>query len=264
MSISSMPNPNPRRLSSSRRSILPTQQPLVTKASFGSKNTVTSKVSAHISSSTEKIKTGLSTSGVPDTRKPRHSHHQDSDTVHSLKNIRTNKDPHQTRTIHVSNVHHRATEEDIRNHFSACGEILTVIMLNQISTGVPTGGANLEFATREAAQKALILNGSRFMGRALKISSLYHSRGENKHKDLRLDVLQLENQINIAQWKLDALVGNIDNSLTPSNKERAHSEVQSVNQETENNVHQPDIAMEEETYIEYYSASDGSTENSSV
>lgn len=76
-------------------------------------------------------------------------------------------------------------------------------------------------------------------------------------------MLQLENQINIAQWNLDALVSNIDNSLAPSNEKRAHleSEVKSVNQETQNNVHQPDVIMEEEAYIEYYSASDGSTEN---
>lgn len=76
-------------------------------------------------------------------------------------------------------------------------------------------------------------------------------------------MLQLENQINIAQCNLDALVSNIDNSLAPSNEKRAHleSEVKSVNQETQNNVHQPYVIMEEEAYIEYYSASDGSTES---
>ncbi|CAI5506702.1 unnamed protein product [Closterium sp. Naga37s-1] len=83
------------------------------------------------------------------------------------------------RSVLVSNVHFAATVAALTLHFAACGEICRVTMLTHPLTGRPRGCAYIEFATKEAVDKALALNDASFMSRPLKIIHKPHAAVES-------------------------------------------------------------------------------------
>lgn len=74
-----------------------------------------------------------------------------------------------SRTIFLSNVHFAATKDSLSRHFNKFGEVLKVIILTDPATGQPKGSAYIEFMRKEAAERALSLDGTSFMSRFLKI-----------------------------------------------------------------------------------------------
>lgn len=83
------------------------------------------------------------------------------------------------RSVFVKNVDFSATAEDLKDHFSDCGEIKRITILTDKFTQKPKGYvfisfidhpplfryAYVEFSTKEAAIKAKIHNESLFKGR---------------------------------------------------------------------------------------------------
>ena len=63
------------------------------------------------------------------------------------------------------------TEEELVEHFEPCGAIERVYINCNKSTGRPEGFAYLEFQTEEAVSNALKLDGSRFQGKKLKVTT---------------------------------------------------------------------------------------------
>ncbi len=73
--------------------------------------------------------------------------------------------------IYVGNISFKATEEDIRELFAGCGEVLSVKMITDAHTGNPKGFGFVEMVREEDAQKAIAeLNGTTFMDRAISVA----------------------------------------------------------------------------------------------
>ncbi|KAI3683049.1 hypothetical protein L1987_83546 [Smallanthus sonchifolius] len=72
-------------------------------------------------------------------------------------------------TIFVSNVHFAATKDGLSRHFNKFGDVLKVVILTEPATGQPKGSAYVEFMRKEAAEKALSLDGTSFLSRILKV-----------------------------------------------------------------------------------------------
>lgn len=73
------------------------------------------------------------------------------------------------RSIYVGNVDYSATGDQLSAHFTDCGTINRVTIMCDKATGQPKGFAYIEFDDHNAAQNALILNESTFLGRQLKV-----------------------------------------------------------------------------------------------
>lgn len=73
------------------------------------------------------------------------------------------------RSIYIGNVEYAARPEDLEKHFAPAGAVNRVnIMLNKM-TGQPKGFAYIEFAEPAMVAEALLLNGTEFFGRPLKV-----------------------------------------------------------------------------------------------
>ncbi|KAI3826934.1 hypothetical protein L1987_00994 [Smallanthus sonchifolius] len=72
-------------------------------------------------------------------------------------------------TIFVSNVHFAATKDGLSRHFNKFGDVLKVVILTEPASGQPKGSAYVEFMRKEAAEKALSLDGTSFLSRILKV-----------------------------------------------------------------------------------------------
>lgn len=66
-------------------------------------------------------------------------------------------------------VDYSATGDQLSAHFTDCGTINRVTIMCDKATGQPKGFAYIEFDDHNAAQNALILNESTFLGRQLKV-----------------------------------------------------------------------------------------------
>ncbi|KAF6143871.1 hypothetical protein GIB67_009852 [Kingdonia uniflora] len=75
----------------------------------------------------------------------------------------------ESRTVFVTNVHFAATKGNLAKHFSKCGAIVNVIILNDVVTAQPKGSAYITFADKEFADKAIALTGTSFWSRILKV-----------------------------------------------------------------------------------------------
>lgn len=71
-------------------------------------------------------------------------------------------------SIYVGQVDYEAQPEELREHFESCGTIER-ITIGETKSGQRKGYAYIEFADKEAVQSALLLNGSIFKGRELKV-----------------------------------------------------------------------------------------------
>jgi RNA recognition motif-containing protein len=65
--------------------------------------------------------------------------------------------------LYVGNLSHDATEQQLRDLFSQAGEITTLTLINDASTGQSKGFGFVEMVTDEGAQEAI----KRFNGHAL-------------------------------------------------------------------------------------------------
>ncbi len=75
-----------------------------------------------------------------------------------------------TNRLYVGNLAFHATEDLINQHFSACGEVVSVSVMTDRETGRSRGFAFVEMGSAEAAQKAIQeLNGSDLQGRPLRV-----------------------------------------------------------------------------------------------
>ena len=75
------------------------------------------------------------------------------------------------RSVYVGNVDYTTTPEDLQQHFHSCGTINRVTILCDKFTGHPKGFAYVEFADKDSATNALLMNETSFKGRQLKVSS---------------------------------------------------------------------------------------------
>lgn len=73
--------------------------------------------------------------------------------------------------IFVGNLSRDATEEDVRNAFSAYGNVASIAILKDKFTGEPRGFGFVEMESRAEAQAAINgLNGTSLKGRALTVN----------------------------------------------------------------------------------------------
>merc|ERR1712066_588673 len=73
------------------------------------------------------------------------------------------------RSVYVGQVDYGSTPEELQEHFKSCGQINRITILVDKYTGCPKGFAYVEFADEQCVQNSLLLNGSLFRGRQLKV-----------------------------------------------------------------------------------------------
>ncbi|OLQ03556.1 Polyadenylate-binding protein 2 [Symbiodinium microadriaticum] len=73
------------------------------------------------------------------------------------------------RSVYVGQVDWGATPEELQEHFKTCGQINRITILVDKFTGHPKGRAYIEFGDEQSVQNSLLLNGSLFRGRQLKV-----------------------------------------------------------------------------------------------
>ncbi len=80
--------------------------------------------------------------------------------------------------IYVGNVPFKATEADLKVHFSQAGDVVSVIIPKDQQSGQSRGFAFIEMSTRHEAQKAVsMLNKRNFMEKVLLVKQARLRRG---------------------------------------------------------------------------------------
>ncbi|CAK9037948.1 unnamed protein product [Durusdinium trenchii] len=74
------------------------------------------------------------------------------------------------RSVYVGQVDYGATPEELQEHFKTCGQINRITILVDKFSGHPKGRAYIEFGDEQSVQNSLLLNGSLFRGRQLKVT----------------------------------------------------------------------------------------------
>lgn len=73
--------------------------------------------------------------------------------------------------LFVGNIDYNATENDLQDHFSRAGTVLSVNILHDRATGKSRGFGFVEMSSPDEAQKAVAeLHGSEFAGRKLTVN----------------------------------------------------------------------------------------------
>merc|ERR1719327_1766467 len=80
-----------------------------------------------------------------------------------------NREEIDKRSVYIGQVDYGATPEELQEHFKSCGQISRITILVDKYTGHPKGFAYIEFADEQSVQNSLLLNGSLFRGRQLKV-----------------------------------------------------------------------------------------------
>jgi cold-inducible RNA-binding protein len=78
--------------------------------------------------------------------------------------------PMQQNKLYVGNFPYSVDESQLREMFSAYGDIQDIALIKDRETGRSKGFAFITFASQQAAEKALGLNGKEVDGRALKVN----------------------------------------------------------------------------------------------
>merc|ERR1712070_1370902 len=81
-----------------------------------------------------------------------------------------NREEIDKRSVYIGQVDYGATPEELQEHFKSCGQVSRITILVDKYTGHPKGFAYIEFADEQGVQNSLLLNGSLFRGRQLKVS----------------------------------------------------------------------------------------------
>ena len=118
---------------------------------------------------------------------------------------RSSRDPRETRTVFVGNIHSTCTRKQIRQLFNTCGKVETVrvrclqvkegklprkvaIRKHKQLTEESTFNAYVVFLSEDEARKSLKLNGTLLNGRHLRVDLVSKTDTERKHKETRLSV----------------------------------------------------------------------------
>lgn len=76
-----------------------------------------------------------------------------------------------SKRLYVGNISFKATEDDVKDLFSQAGEVESVKLIKDASTGRARGFGFVEMSTDEEAQKAVSqLNGNNFMERSIVVN----------------------------------------------------------------------------------------------
>jgi RNA recognition motif-containing protein len=87
-----------------------------------------------------------------------------------------------SKKIYVGNLHFKATEEDLRELFSKSGEVESVKIIKDLSTGSSRGFGFVEMSADEDVQKAIKnLNGYTFMERKLNVNEAKSGQKKDRH-----------------------------------------------------------------------------------
>ena len=92
-----------------------------------------------------------------------------------------------SKRLYVGNISFKATEDDVRDLFSQAGEVVSVRLIKDATTGRLRGFGFVEMATDEDAQKAISkLNGNAFMDRSIIVNEAkpqeMHEKGRPREK----------------------------------------------------------------------------------
>merc|ERR1719157_296594 len=74
------------------------------------------------------------------------------------------------RSVYIGSVDYGSTPEELQEHFKSCGAVNRITILVNKFDGHPKGFAYIEFADEQSVQNSLLLNGSLFRGRQLKVT----------------------------------------------------------------------------------------------
>ncbi len=73
--------------------------------------------------------------------------------------------------LYVGNISFRATEDDVKDLFSQAGEVVSVKLIKDATTGRLRGFGFVEMASQEEAKKAIsMMNGCSFMDRNIVVN----------------------------------------------------------------------------------------------
>jgi len=73
-------------------------------------------------------------------------------------------------SIYVGNVDYSTTTENLQELFAACGQLERVTIICDKWTGQPKGFAYIQFASSDGVENAVLLDGSEFKGRVIKVT----------------------------------------------------------------------------------------------
>jgi len=88
-------------------------------------------------------------------------------------------------TVYVGGISYNATESEVSEYFSQCGEVLSVRMPTFPDSGRSKGIAFVEFAEKSGVDAALGLSDSEFLGRNIKVDVARAKTDRNDRNDRR-------------------------------------------------------------------------------
>lgn len=98
-------------------------------------------------------------------------------------------------TVWVGQLSYEATPEDVREHFTSCGEITDVRLRTDPSTGRSRGFAHIDFTDEAGKKSAMKLDGTEFMGRTIKVDNATPAtpRGKDSNFGPKTDTVFMAN-----------------------------------------------------------------------
>ncbi|RNA42727.1 polyadenylate-binding 2 [Brachionus plicatilis] len=141
-----------------------------------------SKNDSSSSDSRESISNGLSKNEDSMSEFDDRSRSRSRSPSHSVSNSSKIKD-HDAMSIYIGNVDYSATEDDLKNAFISCGNILRVTIIKNMKTGHPKGAAFIEFMHREGVQAAMKMNGTQYFGNVLSTTKVDKIIGKFSYND---------------------------------------------------------------------------------
>lgn len=78
--------------------------------------------------------------------------------------LKKEKPDHDSLSIYIGNVDYSATEEELRDAFIRCGDIVRVTIIKNMKTGHPKGAAFIEFTDKDGVEAAMHMNGKEVRG----------------------------------------------------------------------------------------------------
>lgn len=91
---------------------------------------------------------------------------------------------HDSVSIYIGNIDYNATEDELRDTFIDCGDIVRVTIIKNMKTGHPKGAAFIEFTDKHGVEAAMNLDGKHVRGRPL-IVTTKKPRPENRDREAR-------------------------------------------------------------------------------
>jgi len=88
-------------------------------------------------------------------------------------------------TVYVGGISYNATETEVSDHFSQCGEVLSVRMPTFPDSGRSKGIAFVEFAEKAGVDAALGMSDTDFLGRNIKVDVARAKTDRNDRNDRR-------------------------------------------------------------------------------